>query len=419
VTRSLGKACKSLLAVFAITVAGVGAALANVDQCDVKRDAAARALDEMTWNRLNAIYGEISEEQYSDAFEDLQKMLERADRDTYLQAIINQSLGHVEWSRENYQSSLGFFEKAVELDALPDQAHFALMYQIAQLYSMQERYPEALQRLESWFCAVPPESITPAAYVLQASLFLEQKDYTRVLKAIEAAIAMDADPAESWYQLKLAAHYELEQYPQAAETLQAMVSKWPDRKVYWTQLSQICYLLEQEEKSLAVLALAYRKGLLDKQSDILYLSSLYANAEVPYKAAEVLEKGIRDGIVEPGQPHWTAVAESWYAADELEKSLAAYGEAGKVAGDGDIYLRRGFILVDLERWPAAVDSLDLALEKGGLDDRRTGEAYLLRGMAQFNLGKLDSASADWGRAERYEQTREAARQWMNSINGRD
>jgi tetratricopeptide (TPR) repeat protein len=198
-----------------------------------------------------------------------------------------------------------------------------------------------------------------------------------------------------------------------------MISRWPDRKDYWTQLSQICYLLKQEDKSLAVLALAYRKGLLDKQSDILYLSSLYSYTEVPYKAAEVLEKGIRDGVVEPSQPYWTAVAESWYAADELEKSLAAYGEAGRMSGDGDIYLRRGFILVDLERWPAAVDSLDLALEKGGLDDRRTGEAYLLRGMAQFKLGKVDSASADLARAERYEQTHEAARQWMNSINDRD
>ena len=65
----------------------------------------------------------------------------------------------------------------------------------------------------------------------------------------------------------------------------------------------------------------YRKGMLDKQSDILYLSSLYSNADVPFKAAEVLEKGIRDGIVEPGKSHWTMVAETWYSAEELQKSL--------------------------------------------------------------------------------------------------
>ncbi len=46
---------------------------------------------------------------------------------------------------------------------------------------------------------------------------------------------------------------------------------------------------------------------------------------------------------------------------------------------------------------------------------RPGEAYLLRGMAQFNLGNFDSASSDWGKAGRYEKTRDAARQWMNHL----
>jgi tetratricopeptide (TPR) repeat protein len=194
-----------------------------------------------------------------------------------------------------------------------------------------------------------------------------------------------------------------------------MIEKWPDRKMYWTQLSQVYYQLKREQRALAVLALAYRKDLLDKQGDILYLSSLYSNSEVPFKAAEVLEKGIRDGKVESSNYHWTVVADTWYAAEELEKSLDAYAEAGKAAIDGTIDLRRGFILVDLERWPAALESLNLALQKGGLDERKTGEAYLLRGMAQFNLGNFESAGADWNRAGRYEQTREAARQWMNHL----
>jgi tetratricopeptide (TPR) repeat protein len=226
---------------------------------------------------------------------------------------------------------------------------------------------------------------------------------------------MDAAPKESWYQLKLAAHFELEQFRPAAETLEVMISRWPDNKTYWTQLTQIYYQLDRQDRALATMALAYRKNLLDKQSDITYLSSLYSNSDVPYKAAEVLEKGINDGVVEPSKSHWTMVAESWYSAEELEKSLVAFREAGRVASDGDIDLRRGFILVDLEDWQQALDALNAALEKGGLNDRRTGEAYLLRGMAQFNLDNFDAASADWGRASRYENTRDAARQWLNHL----
>jgi len=400
------------LALLALTT---GAVFAQADQCHVQRKAGTQALDELTWKQLNAIYEDVGEKLYDEAYKDLQKMLGRASRDRYLQAVVNQALAQVEWSRENFDSALRYFEKAVELDILPDQTHFSLMYQIAQLYFMKDRYDEALDKLDLWFCRVPEEKITSAAYVLQASIFARKLDYPGTLKAIGKAIAMDDDPQESWYLLKLAAHYELEQYPQSAETLEVMISKWPDKKIYWMQLSQIYFKLKQDEKALAVLALAYRQNLLDHKTDITYLSSLYSNLDVPFKSAEVLEKGIRDGIVPSNKNNWTAVADSWYAAEELEKALVAYHEAGKAADDGNIDLRRGYILIDLERWPEALEALGRALDKGGLNDRKTGEAYLLRGMAQFNLGNFDSASTDWGRAGRYDKTRDAARQWLNHL----
>ena len=342
-------------------------------------------------------------------------MLARAGKGSYLRSVLNQALAQVEWSRENYDSALNYFEEAVELDALPDQAHFALMYQIAQLYFMQERYREALDKLELWFCKSPGDKITSSAFVLKASIYVQQENYAETLKAIEIAIDMDDDPRQQWYQLKLASHYELEQFPRAAQTLELIVARWPEEKTYWIRLSQIYLRLKQDEKALAVIALAYRNALLDTQGDITYLSSLYSLSDVPFKAALVLEKGIKDGAVASTRNHWTAVADSWYAAEELENSLAAFENAGKVSEDGRIDLRRGYILVDLERWPDALKALNDALSKGGLTERKTGEAYLLRGMTQFNLGNFDSASADWGKAGRYDRTRDAARQWMNHL----
>jgi tetratricopeptide (TPR) repeat protein len=398
-----------------LAAAACGPAQAQSRNCGVEREPGTGTLDELTWKQLNAIFEDVGEERYDEAYADLQKLMGRAGRDQYLQAILNQALAQVEWARGNYDAALRYFETAVKLDKLPNETHFALMYQIAQLYFMQDRFDEALDRLDLWFCTVPPEKVTSAAYVLKASIYAQQDDFPNVLAAIDQAIAMDDDPKEAWYQVKLAAHSELEQYPQAAETLEILISRWPDKKLYWTQLSQIYYKLKQDERALAVLALAYRKNLLDKQGDITYLSSLYSNADVPYNAAQVMEKGIRDGVVQATRTHWTLTADAWYAAEELERALAAYEEAGKAADNGEIDLRRGFILVDLERWPAALEALNLALQKGGLDDNRTGEAYLLRGMAQFNLGNLDSASADWGRAGRYERSRDAARQWMNHL----
>jgi tetratricopeptide (TPR) repeat protein len=390
-------------------------ALAQVSECGKERKVGTKALDELSWKQLNRVYEQVGEKQYDKAYTALQKMLTRASRDEYLQAILNQALAQVEWSRENFDAALRYFEKAVELDALPDLAHFSLMYQIAQLYFMKDRYQDALDRLELWFCKSSPENITAEAWVLKAAILARQGNYLETLKAIDVAISMSENPKEQWYQLKLASHYELEQYPQAAETLETIISYWPDRKVYWIQLSQIYYKLKQEEKALAIMALAYRRNMLDKRSDITYLSSLYSNANVPYKAAEVLEKGINNGVLESTENYWTATADSWYAAEELEKALSAYEKAGKASDDGAIDLRRGYILIDLERWPDALAALNSALKQGGLDERKTGEAHLLRGMAQFNLGNFDAASSDWGKARRNSRTKDAAQQWINHL----
>ena len=126
-----------ILSIALMAVAG-STVFAQVSECSKKRQVGTHALDEYTWNQLNKVYEEIGEKHYDGAYDQLQKMLARSGKDNYLQSILNQALAQVEWLRENYDPALKYFEKAVELDALPDQAHFALMYQIAQLYFMQE-----------------------------------------------------------------------------------------------------------------------------------------------------------------------------------------------------------------------------------------------------------------------------------------
>jgi len=181
----------------AITLAAVLIALlaingstvfAQSSECSNKRQVGTNALDEFTWKRLNKIYQDVGEENYDEAYDLLQKMLTRAGKDSYLRSILNQALAQVEWSTKNYDSALEYFEKAVQLDALPNAAHFALMYQIAQLYFMQERYRDALDKLELWFCNSPRDKITSSAWVLKASIHVQQDHYTESLQAIEIAV---------------------------------------------------------------------------------------------------------------------------------------------------------------------------------------------------------------------------------------
>ncbi len=402
------------LVLLVLAVSLSGQAMAQTVECGKKRDKPSAALDEITWKKLNDIYEDVGEELYDQAYEKLLRMNKR-NFDDYQKAVITQALAQVEWARENYDSALTYFETAVELDALPDLAHFSLMYQIAQLYYMKERYEEALEKLDLWMCKVPPEKITAEAYILKASIYAQKQDWRNVVQAADTAISMSDNPKEGWYQLKLASHFELEQFPKAAQTLETMIQMWPDKKDYWTQLSQIYFKLKQFDEALSIMGLAYRRDMLSKQMDITYLSNLYSNNQVPYKAAQVLQKGIEDGIVESSTMHWTMTADAWYAAEEMEKALYAFEQAGEKSDDGEIDLRRAYILVDMERWDEAVAAVNVALEKGGFSERKTGDAYVIQGMSEYNLGNYERARSAWNRATNYPRAQKSAQQWLNHM----
>ena len=386
--------------------------MAQANNCGIERSVTPKPLDEQTWKRMNDVYEDIGEENYDLAFEKLNAMVERARRGAYLKAILQQLLGQVEWARENFDAALRGFELAVEMDALPNLNHYSLMYQIAQLYYMKERYDEAVDSLDVWFCKAPAENIKASAYILKASIYAAKQDWVRVIPWVESAIAMADEPTESWYLLKLASHQQLEDMAAERDTLKVMLTHWPDKKRYWIHLSNVYFQLQNDDEALSVAALAYRKNLLDKQTDYLYLSKLYALSDVPFKAAQVLRDGIEKGFVEPTKKNWKMIADGWYTSAEMEQALNAYGKAGAAALDGEIDLRRGYILIDMERWEDARDALIKAIDKGGLDERKIGEAHLMVGMAEFNLDNFDDASAAWGRAGRHPKTKVAAQQWM-------
>jgi len=398
-----------------LLVTAGAAAQADQADCAPPRNTAMGTVDEPTWRQLDDINRMVEAERYDEAHEHLRTLLDRAGRDVYLQAVLNQALAQVEWARGQSGAALAYFETALRLDALPDSAHSALLYQVAQLYYMSDRLDEALDYLRRWFCSVPAEQEMAAAWVLKASILSRQGRSSGALDAIDAAIELEDSPPEAWFQLKLAAQYELEQYNGALNTLETLLTRWPERKSHWIRLAQTHYVLGQDQEALAAQALAHRQGLLDKAPEILFLAGLYSKLQLPYQAAVVLEQGVRDGILAADRDHWAQVAESWHAAGERERALAAWESAGLAASDGLTDLHRGYLLTDLERWAAALEALSRALARGGLDDRQAGEAYLLRGMAQFRLGDVDAAAADWERAGGFESSRAAARQWLDYL----
>lgn len=356
----------------------------------------------------------VADEKYAEARSGFNSMLAKLNsRDAYVQAIIYQMLGHLDSTAGNYKQAAANFKKAIDLDALPNTTHFQMMLQRAQLLMIEGDHRGGLKALDEYFKVV--DEIPDTAFVIKANSHAQLEEFKEVKKAINQAISLSEDPKENWYQLLLAAHSELSEYRQMADVLKILIEMNPDKKEYWMQLSSVYFTLKEDKNALAALVLAEEKGLLDKESDYMQLFKMYSYNEVPYSAAKILEKGLKSKVVESNFDHWKQLGQVWYNARELDKALDAYGKASEFAKDGEIDFTRAYLYLDLENWKEAVSSIQSALQKGGLDEVKTGNAWFLLGISYASMNNYSQAREAFNKATNYKKTRNNAEQWLNHL----
>ncbi len=384
--------------------------------CGVEREVSAGALGEATFNRLSGIYDDIAEERFDQAYPALESLLTRGRRSDYELAVIHQAMGHVRMQQDRADDAISHFGQAVEYDTLPDGQHFEMILIIAHLHYGEERFRAALDQLDFWFCVVPGDQRQVVdVWVMKASIHAQIEEFREALAAVDRAIDLADEPREQWLQLKLGMHLELNEYREAVDVLKQLIQIKPDNKTYWVQLSALYVELGDEPQSKSVLKLAFRRGLLDRQTEYLQLASLLQAEGAPRRAAEVMEDGLQGGIIEDNRRNWEMAAGAWYQARELERALIAYERAGRQSDDGKIDMQRAFLLTNLERWEEAEAALRRAMDLGGLSDVEMGNALLLLGTAHFNLGDLDRSLEVFDQATRYARVSQAAREWINHV----
>ena len=68
----------------------------------------------------------------------------------YAEAYAQQLIGRAYWDEDKEAEALAATTKAIELDSLPNNQHFGLIYQVAQMHVQSENYAEALKWVDRW-----------------------------------------------------------------------------------------------------------------------------------------------------------------------------------------------------------------------------------------------------------------------------
>jgi tetratricopeptide (TPR) repeat protein len=364
-------------------------------------------ISESTYKRMERIIDAIGKGEYAESEKKLDELAQNS-RGDYEKAIILQTLAFVYASQNQEAKAIKTFEAALATNALPQQVHEQMMFNIAQLYIADDKWDKGMEQLNAYLA----ESCNPLpdAHVLLASVYAEKKRWQDSLKQVNLAIAKAKTPKEPWLQLKLALHYELKEMPRCAEVLVHLVALVPTKEDYWKQLSGILFEVRKDPEALAVLALAERRGYINEETEYRNLSNMYMFMQIPLKAATLLQRGVDAKQVEANEKNLESLANAWLLAREYDKAEGAMKRAAAASDKGELYKRLGQIQIENENWKGALESLQQARRKGGV--KEPGELAFLTGVVAVELKQWNTADAALREAMQHEKTAKIAAQWL-------
>ena len=369
----------------------------------------------------NAVYEKLAEAQAAAEAQDLAgaaRVLDdmistsgKNELNSYELANVYNFYAFIHYSREDYTKALQAYENVIRQPDIPLAMEINTRYTVAQLYFVQEQWQQGVNALLAWFSMT--ENPSEDSYVLLGQGYYQLNDYPKALTNVEKAISLYKEkgkvPKEQWYNLARFLYFDKNDVTNAVRVLEELLTHYPDKQ-YWVQLSHMYGEQQREGDQLSAMEAAYVQNMLDKGSEQVTMAYLYLNAEVPYKAAKVMDKGLRDKSVEATSRNYEVLGNAYRQAQEIDKAIPAMAEAASRSEDGELFTRLGNIYLDGDDYKKAIDAITKGLARGGV--KRPDTARLVLGMAYFNDKQYDKAREAFKAAARDERSAKPAAQWI-------
>lgn len=349
------------------------------------------ALSDRAYRAVNKAQALITEKKYGEANAKLQDALSGVGERVYDKGVILQTLGFVAAQQEKYGQATKYFADAIATGGLPPPVAQQVRYNLAQLYMAEGNYQGSIKTMKEWFANQGKDDKPNShAYITLANAHVQLKQYRDAIPAVDQAIKLSAGKApESWYLLKMGAHYELKQYKPATEVLTSLVNMFPEKKKYWTQLSAMHMQAGNDGKALAALESAYNLGMLTEATELQRLANYLAFTGIPHRAARVMEKGMKDGVIEQSASNYKTLANYWHQAKELDPAIDTLAKSYQLAPSAELQLKMARMMIQSKRYQ---DLVALAAKPApGASGEQRADLKFLTGVAYFEQQKPKEA----------------------------
>lgn len=335
----------------------------------------------------------VEDGQPAEAVKAFNALIERTGKkalNSYELAMVYRSLSVIAYDAGDLPGAVAHLKTLLAQPELPLGLEQSMRYFLAQLYFSQEAYDQVITTLHSWFELVDQPSMQ--SYLMLAQAHLQRKEYDQSLGNIDKVFAMakekGKDEKEAWHQIRLYIYSEKEQLKAQLGVLEVLVDKWP-KKAYWLNLAGVYAELDRPLDQMHTLELAYQQGMLERESELVALAQMLSSNGMPYKAAKIMDKGLKAEQIEASAKNLERQGEYWRLSQETEKALPVLAKAAKLAEEGSPSLRLAYLYFAQDKYTEAADAARSALAKGEL--KKPYEARLLLAQSLFYIQQFDEA----------------------------
>lgn len=328
------------------------------------------------------------------AQESAQKIIDSS-KSKYAKGIAMQVLANLKFNAGDFKGAIATYKQLLELNSLPNDAHFDSMFNMVNAYVGDEQYAEAASALKTWREQGKRE--TADSYALEGNIDYRMQKYPETIAAMKKAQSMTDQPKESWNTILMAAYNESGQSGQAAGVIDEQLAKNPNDKKIIQNALVIYSQSNENDKALKLLDREHSQGLMTDENDYLTGARIYARAgqnmdtggdQVARKGAALLQEGLTKGVVKATADNYKLLGDTYMIGNDHGKALDAYNKAAPLSSNGDIDYRRAQVIGAEQDFAGAKTAVEKAISRGVT---HKGKAYILLG--KLNLGLKDNAGA--------------------------
>lgn len=336
-TRAASMLGASLLAVAAIGVSGVTLSSAAYAQ-DAPPDEG-RQFDAKSGEAVNNAQTLAGAGDNLGAVNALKAALNLPDLNPYERSTMYQMLGQYSYELDRAVEAQQYFESAISAGGLLPNEVGNIKVVIAQLMIGNGQYREGATRLENYLNSGGQQK--PQYIDLLVNAWVQAEDYNRALPWAEKWFNAARPKERKHFDLLNFLYNNLGMQGRQADIVKQMIGRWPEDKTLWDAWASMLANGGREQEAFEVTKMLYLGGALNDESDLLKVVQYYSFYEMPFQAAEILEREMNANRISRTPDKLKQLSGLFRQAREYKRAIPILESAASQSGDAKLYADLG------------------------------------------------------------------------------